>query len=232
VRWERGEWTKRGKSDNRAGGMAKTILIGDVHSCSVELERLLDLVGPGADDRIIFMGDLVNKGPDPGGVVRRVQQLGSICLRGNHENDHLRWRAGAGKPKLESEWTREMMLPEDYESYLGMAAKMPLYYDAKEFLAVHAAIKAGVPMALQPPDVLTGDDSQPNSWKDGIDIGRPLVVGHKRYSKDPAAACVVPGKFYGIDTACVYGGSLTALEMPGGKIWQVKAARVYARDKG
>jgi hypothetical protein len=55
-----------------------------------------------------------------------------------------------------------------------------------------------------------------------------VVAGHKRYSPDPSVPCIVEGRFYGIDTGCVYGGCLTALRMPSGRITQVRASRAYS----
>jgi Calcineurin-like phosphoesterase. len=206
----------------------RTILIGDIHACFREFQELLELVGPGASDRLILMGDLVNKGPDPGGVVRTVRSLGCLCLRGNHENDHLRWHAGAARPKDDSVRTRKLMTADDYAGYLAMAEAMPLFLEDAGLVAVHGAVVPGIPLSEQSPALLTGDETPDPAWKDGIDLGRPLVVGHKRYRRDFSKPCIAPGKFYGIDTGCVYGGALTALEMPSGKIWQVRARRDYA----
>jgi len=208
----------------------KTILIGDIHACSREFNTLLDLVGPAASDRLILMGDLVNKGPDPGGVVRTVKSLGALCLRGNHENDHLRWHARTARPKEESVRTRDLMTADDYADYLAMAAAMPFYFEDDDLIAVHGAMVPGIPLTVQSAALLTGDETPDPSWKDGIDLGRPLVVGHKRYRRDFAKPCIAKGKFYGIDTGCVYGGTLTALELPSEKIWQVKAGRDYSED--
>jgi len=205
-----------------------TILIGDIHACGREFSELLDLIGPVSSDRIILMGDLVNKGPDPGGVVRTVHALGSLCLRGNHENDHLGGRAGRAI-KEESEVTRAQMSPKDYEAYLEMAAVMPLFYENADLIAVHGGLDPALALERQRPEILTGDITLDPSWKDTVDLGRPLVVGHKGYSRDPAEPFIIEGKFYGIDTRCVYGGTLTALELPSGRIRQVRAARDYTR---
>lgn len=205
----------------------KTLLIGDIHACAREFYALLDLVGPGSDDRLILMGDLVNKGPDPGGVVRAVRSLDALCLRGNHENDHLRWHDGLAHPKAESVRTRKLMTREEYAGYLVMARAMPLFFECPDLVAVHGALVPGLPLHTQSAALLTGDETPDPSWKDTVDLGRPLVVGHKRYRKDFAKPCIIRHRFYGIDTGCVYGGALTALELPSGKIWQVRAARDY-----
>ena len=70
------------------------ILIGDVHGCLDELDELLAVVdyrGSGGD-RLVFVGDLMDRGPDPVGVVRRARELGADCVLGNHEEKHIRWR--------------------------------------------------------------------------------------------------------------------------------------------
>jgi hypothetical protein len=78
----------------------RTILIGDVHGCLAELDELLEQVAyQKTKDRLIFVGDLVDRGPDSAGVVKRVQELGAECVLGNHEEKHLRWKRWEDKVK-------------------------------------------------------------------------------------------------------------------------------------
>lgn len=89
--------------------MGRYILIGDVHGCREELDRLLDRLDLRYDDRLHFVGDLVNKGPDSLGVLRRVAALiachpRSVCLAGNHEEKAIRYRE-QGRPL--SGWAAE-----------------------------------------------------------------------------------------------------------------------------
>lgn len=183
---------------------------------------------PFREARVVLMGDLVNKGPDPSGVIRIVKSLESVCLRGNHDADHLKWHEGGHEPKLDSVKTKAAMTEKDYLDYLQMVRKMPLFLETDDFIAVHAAVLPGVALADQPEEILTGERTLDATWKDGIDLGRPLVVGHKRFSANMAEPFVDGRRFFGLDTGCVYGGTLTALSLPSGKIWQVKAARQYA----
>lgn len=77
----------------------RTIFIGDVHGMLDTLDTLLHDLAPGPGDTLIFLGDLVDKGPDQLGVVRRVGELQARSeftthlLRGNHEDKHIRYRA-------------------------------------------------------------------------------------------------------------------------------------------
>ena len=84
-----------------------TIFIGDIHGCSREFAALLDAVAPTSDDRLVLLGDLLNKGPDPVGVLETFESLDCVCLLGNHEFDHLKWKAGR-LPKPESVRTRRV----------------------------------------------------------------------------------------------------------------------------
>lgn len=74
----------------------RTILIGDVHGCYRELDILLARVRPEPADHVIFVGDLIHRGPDSGKVVRMVKSLSEqrrvTIVEGNHEEKHRRWR--------------------------------------------------------------------------------------------------------------------------------------------
>ena len=86
--------------------MARSIFIGDVHSCAAELAELLAAVAVGADDQVFFVGDLLSRGPDPLGVLELFRTLRARSAIGNHEQRlvaarHARQRGEPG-PKLGS----------------------------------------------------------------------------------------------------------------------------------
>lgn len=56
--------------------MGRSIVIGDVHGCVVELRRLLRELAPSRTDRVLFLGDLLDKGPDGPACVRLVRESG------------------------------------------------------------------------------------------------------------------------------------------------------------
>jgi hypothetical protein len=76
--------------------MKRTIVIGDVHGCIVELGELLDKLALEFNDEIIFAGDLLDKGPASADVVGRVRALADeydvTLVLGNHEEKHQRFR--------------------------------------------------------------------------------------------------------------------------------------------
>ena len=205
--------------------MARSIFIGDVHSCAAELAELLSAVAITNDDRVFFVGDLLSRGPDPLGVLNLFRQLRARSAVGNHEQKllagrHARLRGEAG-PKLGSSHY-------DVAAQLGDAEwaileSLPLWIDVPEHdvRVVHAGIVPGVPFEKQDPWLLThirsiGDDGKPSEkwgklWGSLYNEEPHIVFGHnarQRPQIHPHAT--------GLDTACVYGGALTAMVLPEG----------------
>lgn len=71
----------------------RCVVIGDIHGCSEELALLLEAVSyQQGKDRLILLGDLIDRGPDPAGTVKLAREIGAECIMGNHEEKALRWR--------------------------------------------------------------------------------------------------------------------------------------------
>jgi hypothetical protein len=131
------------------------IIIGDIHGCLDLLKRLLDRVRfDPSGDSLVFLGDFVDRGPDPVGVVRLVRKLcqesKARAVNGNHEEKMLHWLTNVElektkgrknsmqrpKPERLAQW--EGMSPEDIK-WLGS-----LPYQLKVcpgWLAVHAGFE-------------------------------------------------------------------------------------------
>jgi hypothetical protein len=71
--------------------LPRTIVIGDIHGCIDELRALLVKVDYIARDRVISLGDLLDRGPDPVGVVKFVREQKWAVVLGNHEEKAIRW---------------------------------------------------------------------------------------------------------------------------------------------
>jgi hypothetical protein len=200
--------------------VARTIIIGDVHGCSVELDDLLQAVAASASDRIFLVGDLVGRGPDSRGVLQKVRQLAATAVQGNHERRLLevhdagnlgrRARLGPGHRRLMRSFSDE-----DWQTMMAM----PLYFELPEhrLCIAHAGIDPAVPLVQQDPWVLTHlrsfDETGAPSHRDGTkswaaSYGGPtqVVFGH-----DALRGLQLFPFATGLDTGCVYGGRLTAL---------------------
>ena len=83
----------------RSSSAPRTLVIGDVHGCLDELRALVAKAGVTADDDVVFVGDLVAKGPDSVGVVAWARERGAAAVLGNHDEHVLRARAGNAHAK-------------------------------------------------------------------------------------------------------------------------------------
>ena len=92
-------------SPTAANNTARLLIIGDVHGMLNDLKTLLDKADFTASrgDRVIFVGDLVNKGPESAGVVQYAMDINATTVRGNHEDKVLRLWAGAEDARLRAE---------------------------------------------------------------------------------------------------------------------------------
>jgi len=78
--------------------MGNTFIIGDIHGCANELDLLLSKLNPQEGDSVIFVGDLIDKGPESARVVSMVRELSEsdkfdvVLVEGNHEEKHKRFR--------------------------------------------------------------------------------------------------------------------------------------------
>lgn len=219
--------------------MGRVIVIGDVHGCAEELGDLLDVLRPNAEDQLHFVGDLVAKGPDSRGVLRRARQLGASMVQGNHEAHCLRWRTHPDDVKKHHRQLAERFDAEDWAQleaaplHRVLAGAGP---DGRDLWIVHGGLDPARPLAEQSPDVLLNarsieDDGTVTKY---LDRGRPwasawpgpafVVFGH-----DAVRGLQEHPHALGLDTGCVYGGALTAAVFDAGALTRISvpARRVH-----
>src|SRR4051812_9915865 len=83
----------------------RALAIGDVHGVSAALDALLTAVAPTPADRLVFLGDYVDRGPDTRGVLDRLIRLrtafpNAVFLRGNHELMMTRARGDRSEARM------------------------------------------------------------------------------------------------------------------------------------
>lgn len=227
----------------------RTIAIGDIHGCLTEFNNLLDKLNYNPnEDRIILVGDLIDRGPDSVGVVRKARLLNLECVMGNHEHKFLKWYKTFGtKVDVydEKSYYKEF-LPQDIDYIF----KMPTYIQVGNFIIVHAGLKPNIPINKQSKDDLlylryTDKNRKFISLKKVFSLGKEVtgahfwtefwqgpesvIYGHNVNSFDnPLIEKITPEiTCYGIDTGCCFGGHLTAFILETKEIIQVKAKKVY-----
>jgi bis(5'-nucleosyl)-tetraphosphatase (symmetrical) len=121
-------------------------MIGDVQGCDSALQRLLDKISYSPSrDTLYLLGDLVNRGPDSAGVLRRLMGYGASaqCLLGNHDLHLLAASVGARKPSRKDTLANVLEAP-DREAMLAwlrcQRMAILLEHQAQPCLLVHAGV--------------------------------------------------------------------------------------------
>jgi hypothetical protein len=229
--------------------MRRTVIIGDVHGCTGEVESLLERVRfEEGTDRLVFVGDLLVRGPDTHGILALVRRLGGRAVRGNHEEKLLAWHHRKKPLGPDHERVARQLSDDEWR----MLDALPLWLDLSEHGAriVHAGVVPGVAVERVPAEALLKMrtlDAR-GDWSDEADAG-PLwgeeYTGppHVVFGHHARAEAQLHPWATGLDTGCVYGGKLTALVLDEGEpvprgeavrglLKSVPALRKYFGGKG
>jgi len=117
-----------------------TYAVGDVQGCFDALERLLGEIGfAAARDRLWFVGDLVNRGPQSAEVMRFVKSLGerAVMVQGNHDLHLLAFAAGHARCRADDTFD-DVLAAADQAELLDWLRRQPLLHVEGEYVMVHA----------------------------------------------------------------------------------------------
>ena len=133
-----------------------TYVFSDVHGHAATIERLLERVSPSDEDSIFMLGDMIDRGPDPVGVMRLCRNLpGCVALRGNHEDlmldflEHphnelskINWVSNGGMTTAEG---LSRLSSEECGDYIAWVQSLPLCVhtrvDGRPYVLVHAGLR-------------------------------------------------------------------------------------------
>ena len=175
-------------------------VVGDVHGCREELETLVKRLSVGLDDLVVFVGDLVRKGPDSRGVLELVMERPNMCtVRGNNEQKLI--DGDAELPALGPE-------------HIEYIESMPIIVSWDDVAVVHGGIDHRKPLAEHSVDELLnlrslaedGGYSRP-FWFETRRESPRIFFGHTVLSEPFETETAV-----GLDTGCVHGRQLTAYD--------------------
>ncbi|MBM4354989.1 MAG: serine/threonine protein phosphatase [Deltaproteobacteria bacterium] len=206
----------------------RLIAIGDIHGHHDKLVGLLEQIAPTPEDRLVFLGDYIDRGPDSFLVVEELIKLkgrfpNTVTLRGNHEdyvvavflgniNDYERklWlRDNGGNLTIASYKEEGHFMAVHKDFYLGL----PLFFETDDFFFCHAGVRPGTPLSAQRPEDLV--NIRDEFLFSNLDFGKVIVHGHS-ISFEPA---LLPHRIC-VDTGASGHGPLTAVELPSRRIWQ------------
>ena len=232
-------------------------LIGDVHGCRPELLDLLRALGYDKTGkhpegrRLVWLGDLVDRGPDTPGtlrlVMRAVNRRGALCVQGNHDwrlAAHLRGESVKVSPGLKVSMKQLAGEPRRFvarcERFLaGLPSRLEL--DEDRLVVVHAGERPELPEGERERYHVHGRDlgvldedgiERREDWMSGYAGAALVVYGHTPVLR-PLWSAPNPagGRTLNLDTGCVFGGTLSALRYPELQTVSVPAHAAYGRSK-
>lgn len=218
----------------------RRIFIGDIQGCRAPLDRLLLELALRSDDRVYCVGDLVNRGPDSLGVLRRVRDIGARSVLGNHDLALLNFAATSTRHRIPAE-LEPVLRAADATALIDWLAQQPLMLVDGDIVVVHAGlhpqwtnlstVAAEVNRTL--PAHMNGSPDLRITFATEVrhcdaDGGRPThddpppgppFTPWDHWYRGPDTVVfghwarrglVVGERVRGLDTGCVYGGALTA----------------------
>ncbi|MFF4590527.1 polynucleotide kinase-phosphatase [Streptomyces sp. NPDC001388] len=224
-------------------------IIGDIHGCAAELESLLGKLGY-ADGvhpegrQAVFVGDLVDRGPDSPGVLRRVMSMvksgNALCVPGNHENKygrHLKGRKvqhthGLAETIEQMEGESEEFRAEVRAFIDGLVSHYVL--DGGRLVVCHAGLPEryhGRTSGRVRSHALYGDTTGETD-EFGLPVRYPWAEDYRGraavvYGHTPVPEATWLNNTICLDTGAVFGGKLTALRWPERELVDVPAERVW-----
>lgn len=223
-----------GKTElNEHEAMTRHLAIGDIHGCLDALQTLVEFVGLREDDRLVTLGDYINRGPDTLGVLDWLVQFSQnghlIAIKGNHEAmlldglsielERYRWlKRGRSEPRACRDYanftdTRRKDLKLEHWEFLF--EKLVAFHETETHFFVHGSVDPSLPLHQQPEELLFWGDYK-RKFPRHIS-GKIMVCGHKLQSSGLPAT---NGNAICIDTGACKNGWLTCLDSQSGDFWQ------------
>jgi bis(5'-nucleosyl)-tetraphosphatase (symmetrical) len=163
-----------------------TYAIGDIQGCHSSLLRLLDCLGASSNDsRFLFVGDLINRGPQSLQTIRKIKVSGNKTkvLLGNHDL-HLLAVAHGIRQNHRSDTVQEILDAPDRKDLLDWLRHQPLALFEDGHLLVHAGVlpqwtvKKTLALAQEVESTLRGPNwldflqhmygNEPARWRDDL----------------------------------------------------------------
>lgn len=234
-------------------------VVGDIHGCRAELEQLLGTLGYlielDADGRpvnathpdgrrVVFVGDLVDRGPDSPGVLRLAMGMvdtgNALCVTGNHEFKLVKALRGKGvrlSHGLAETMEQLAREPEDFQARaLRFCSGLVAHYvlDGGRLVVAHAGLPehyhgraSGTVRSFAMYGDTTGETDE-----FGLPVRYPWANDYRGaamvlYGHTPTATAEWVNNTMCLDTGCVFGGKLTALRYPERELVDVAAQQVW-----
>ena len=212
----------------------RSFVIGDIHGCATALNRLIDQLDLVEDDRVIILGDAVDRGPDSYQVLETLIELQQTCeliyIMGNHEEMMLaaidgrgveEWLRHGGVATLESYGGQFQDIP---DSHLDLLDSTVRYWEGPNEICIHANLEPGVELRRQRSNWLRWNKLSGREFPHPS--GKLVICGHSGIMGG------VPQYRNGwlcLDTLVYGGGTLSALDLVTQEILQSRENGEFRR---
>lgn len=222
----------------------RRIVIGDVHGHYDTLMILLDAIAPAGDDKVYFLGDLIDRGPQSAQVVEFVKQSAYPCLLGNHEQMLIEvlghgdihgptlqaWLYSGGHSTINSYGEEGVR-----QDHIDWMRTLPTYLDLGDIWLVHAGVHPRLPLEQQTAEQFCWIREEFHSIQEPYFSDKMIITGHTITFTLPG---VMPGKiaqgwgWLDIDTGAYHpkSGWLTGLDLTNSLVYQVNVFRKRVRQ--
>lgn len=237
---------RAGPSQGHMTPPSALFVIGDIHGCAEELDELLGILPLAPGSTIVFLGDYIDRGPNSRAVIDRIMELRKsyevVALMGNHESMLLDFLDGKSEQRVArfifngggatlasyADDKGNYRIPKEHLAFFD---DLKLSYDTASHFFVHAGVPneplAGMDPKLSWQEMLWTRKKFTNSefaWE------KVIVHGHT-----PVRNIEISLNRINLDTGCVYGGRLSAMELPSHRTYSVERrigpARTLLHDR-
>ena len=217
--------------------------IGDIHGENGALREMLAKLPVQPSDLVIFLGDAINRGPDPFDCVEQIlafDRCRKVFVSGNHEEALLLFLEDGDISALsgmDAQTTLDSYARRGYALSPGDPASLPYphqrfyaqsepwtlpFYITDNYIFTHAGWDLMLPLTLQTTSTMrwgkVKTDAHPY-WS------QTVVRGHTPFPKVMFARTK---QYIGVDTGCSIGGALSAVALPSGEVFTARPASYHS----
>jgi len=197
-------------------------VIGDVHGCYYTLLKLISKLP--TNSKLIFVGDLIDKGKYSYEVVDYVLKNNHIWIKGNHEQFFENYGVKSIQKDFKNLWNTNISYggkntllsyknkKNELLEHIKIIKKLPYFYKINQYFITHGfglpyfkRRKKSMKQILSNRDI---DKKYKHDWENYKDYNIINIFGHVNRKN-----VLIKKNYIGIDTGCVYGNKLTAIQL-------------------
>lgn len=222
-----------------SGNYARSIIIGDIHGCHDELQRLLVMIGYTDADLLLAVGDMVDRGPDSWKVAEFFRSTpNAYSVLGNHERRLAGVIRGTSQPAWSQLHSLGQIADDQHQGWADYFKSLPAIIETPHAIVTHARLDPGKPLNTQEAyhtcavggariQIELDEEGIPlwfRQWKSLYSNNKPICIGHICYR----GVELEKSGLYALDTGAVKGQQLTAVIFPQGEVVSVDCPNHYA----